>query len=176
MFKFLVAGFVFPCFLVLFDFKLNTTIGKNLPLIIKYKEVSPQDSIKDFIVTYFKYKKIEVLTGEEARKLLIDKMQWLATNLEKFTEENSGGSVVDKVNAYIEQPIARELALQIFMDTVVKKENTIDSIRWQMKNFPFKDSVFIFKSIKSEQKNSEGTFVFLKRFLDYVISSEKIVQ
>lgn len=174
--KLLISGLMLPYLLFLFDLKFNSTIDKKLPVIIKYKDVSPQDSIKDFIFAYFKYKKIEVMTTEEARKLLLDRMQWLANNFEKFTEEIGGGSVVDKVNAYMEQPLARELSLQIFMDTVVEKDNSIDSIRWQIKNFPVKDSFFIFRSIKSEQKNSEGTFVFLKRFLDYIISAEKIVQ
>lgn len=137
-------------------------INNDLPVFIKYYNGNtPPDSIASFINTYIQYKKITIVGRKELNKLFEENIQSLRGNNYAILE-----SGINNYSEAINKPIARLFTIQLFTDKQSNSVYKIDSIRWQLKQFPDTDTTFRYTSFISDNKVDSTVYLVLKKFLD----------
>ncbi len=137
-------------------------IYNELPVFIKYYNGNtPPDSIASFINTYIQYKKITVVDRNGVYKLFEENIQSLRGN--NFEILESGTNTYSEA---INKPIVKLFTIQVFTNKQSTSVYKIDSIRWQLKQFPDTDTTFRYTSFISDNKVDSTVYLVLKKFLD----------
>jgi hypothetical protein len=151
------------------SFKNKGTTITQLPTCISFLKPYPPDSIQTFIKPYLQFKKIKILEWTEVNRLVGEEI-----NGEVMTLINSGQlnkKTIEKLSNRFD-PVSNVLSIQIFQNPTDSTSYIIDSIRWQIRYIPAKDTIAAYNTIYvSENGKEKNPYVELKAFLDKVISS-----
>jgi hypothetical protein len=148
--------------LIIAPSNLGKHYQRKLPILISYKEITPPDSLQDFIKIYLRIQKWSITNSKELmEKMKENIMQDMAKT---FGSEN--GKLKDPVS----EPLTNVFGVKIFKREADTTNYFIDSIQWFVGQIPTKDTSFV-RKMYFPQSNNVNPYITLKDFLDTVLAS-----
>lgn len=149
----------------------------KLPLKIHYiGEEIPDDSIQQFIKTYFKYKKVDIINEKQGRELMAEQVlnttqEWMKSGKLKNVKSLQD-PILEEYKQELLRPVYNLFRLKFFSSSV-NNQYYIDSIHWQVLNVPGSDTAFIANRYLPISVKNQNVYTEIKEFLDQVINSLK---
>lgn len=169
--------FVLIVGLYLSSFSLKSDIKsvQSIPVQIKYIDPQPPDSISQFLTTYLKIKKVNVVTkNADVNDIFRERGSQVEAAIREYAEQPGSMNFSDKIIPMIEKPFSYTLFIKGFPDTSVTNIYKFDSIQWEIKPIPYKDSTHRFITYKTEKKLTDP-FDYLKGFVEHIVKKDKLL-
>ena len=155
--------------LLVFTITNERASGLRLPTCISFMKPFPPDSIQTFVKPYLQSKKMKIMEWDE-----VNRLAGVEINSKAMALINSGDlskRAIEKLPNQLD-PVSNILSIQIFQNLTDSANYIIDSIQWQIRYVPAKDTTAVHKAMYIPEKSSEkNPYIRLKGFLDKVMVS-----